>query len=136
MSVIWFVVVFAITHLIIAAFAYRWGEERGFEEGYEVGKDDGFKAGMEQGMQAGMKASVKEQMLSSLVKTPPIPGIQVDLQEQVKQELLTAMNDKAKTSGNKLPPTTAESWWDAVWENFAGWLVLIVFVLLLALLFS
>ena len=134
MSVIWFVIIFAITHLIMAMFAYRWGEERGFDEGYEVGKDDGFKEGLVQGKQIGLHDSVKEQMVNSLIKTPPIAGVEIGLQEQVRQELLSAIHANPPTTTT--PQESEESWWNLLWDNVAGWLVLTVFVLLLAVLFS
>lgn len=133
MSVIWFVIIFAITHLIMAMFAYRWGEEQGFAKGYELGKDDGFKEGLAQGKQIGLHDSVKEQMLNSLIKTPPIAGVEIGLQEQVRQELLNAINQPNQPP---TPPQTETAWWDEWWDSFAGWLVLVVFVLLLALVFS
>lgn len=132
MNMAWFVIVFIITHGIVAFFAYRWGMERGLDDGYGLGQADGFKAGQERGIQLGLKAGVKEHMLSSLVQSPPMPGIQADLQEQVRQELMSAINH-----ANDVPKKVANdediSWWATFWDNFAAWFMLFLFVILLAL---
>ncbi len=64
------------------------GLRHGFGGGYQAGQ------GRREGMKAGLKAGIKEHMVTTLVDAKPVPGMHEDLHQQVKDELLKAINTK------------------------------------------
>ncbi|MBO0612655.1 MAG: hypothetical protein RL122_2192 [Pseudomonadota bacterium] len=124
-------VVFAAVALVVAWFAYRLGLERGRAEGFKTGFGTGLKQGREEGMYAGLKEGIKEHMVTTLVDARPVPGMHEDLHQQVKDELLKAIN--TKTEQKKAAPKP--SFLKMLWEELGGWFLIAVFALLLVYLF-
>lgn len=123
--------------LFVAWAAYKTGFSQGWSEGYGNGKQDGLKQGKEEGFKAGLKASVKEHMISKMTTGPGLPGVQEELQQQVREELLKAINAPPPAKPKPPPPKTQ---WLAdlgrtIWERYDGWIVLIGFAVLLVYLF-
>ncbi|OQX15959.1 MAG: hypothetical protein BWK73_05370 [Thiothrix lacustris] len=126
-------VFFGLALLVVAWLAYRAGWDRGLLEGYKAGAAEGFKKGHEDGMKAGLKAGIKEHMVTTLVDSKPIPGMHEDLHQQVKEEVLkaiTAKPEQKKAAASPKPGVIA-----MLWEEFGGWLLIALFVLLLVYLF-
>ncbi|QQZ28976.1 hypothetical protein HMY34_09535 [Thiothrix subterranea] len=125
-------VLFGLTLMVVAWLAYRAGWNQGLLKGYKTGAGDGFKKGHEDGMKAGLKAGIKEHMVTTLVDAKPIPGMHEDLHQQVKDEVLKALNTKPEQKKAN-PPNP--SFMKMLWEEFGGWLLIALFVLLLVYLF-
>ncbi|WGZ94256.1 MAG: hypothetical protein QJT81_21175 [Candidatus Thiothrix putei] len=126
-------VFFGLILVLVAGFAYRAGVNRGRLEGYQAGMGDGVKKGHEEGMKVGLKAGIKEHMVTTLVDAKPIPGMHEDLHQQVKEEVLKAINTKPEQKKASAAPKP--SLVNMLWEEFGGWLLLALFVLLLVYLF-
>ena len=127
------VIVFAVLIVVVAGLAYTGGRKRGQVEGYRAGIGDGIKQGKEEGMKVGLKAGIKEHMLTTLVDAKPIPGMHEDLHQQVKDELLKAIT--AKPEQKKTHPPK-HSVLNMLWEEFGGWLLIGLYILLLVYLFQ
>lgn len=125
-------VLFGLTLMIVAWLAYRAGWNHGMLKGYKTGTGDGFKKGHEDGMKAGFKAGIKEHMVTTLVDAKPIPGMHEELHQQVKEEVLKALNTKPEQKKAN-PPNPG--FMKMLWEEFGGWLLIALFVLLLVYLF-
>jgi hypothetical protein len=125
-------VVFAAIALLVAWFAYRLGVERGRADGFKAGFGAGLKQGRDEGMYAGLKAGIKEHMVTTLVDARPVPGMHEDLHQQVKDELLTAINTKTEQKKASAPKP---SFLLLLWEELGGWFLIAVFALLLVYLF-
>lgn len=132
--VVFIVVVFGVVSLGIGRFYYYKGMERGLAEGYQAGFGAGIKQGRDEGMKAGLKAGIKEHMVTTLVDAKPVPGMHEDLHQQVKDELLKAINTKPeqKKSASSAPNPGVVA---MLWEEFGGWLLIAGFILLLVYLF-
>jgi Flagellar biosynthesis/type III secretory pathway protein len=126
-------VFFGLILVLVAGFAYRAGLNRGRLEGYQAGMGDGVKKGHEDGMKAGLKAGIKEHMVTTLVDAKPVPGMHEDLHQQVKEEVLKAINTKPEQKKASAAPKPGLV--KMLWEEFGGWLLLALFVLLLVYLF-
>ena len=125
---------FCLITVVVGWLTYRKGLERGFVSGYRAGVGDGLKQGREEGMKAGLKAGIKEHMVTTLVDAKPIPGMHEDLHQQVKDELLKAIS--AKPEQKKAATAPKPSLTQMLWEEFGGWLLIALFVLLLVYLFQ
>ena len=125
---------FCLITVVVGWLTYRKGLERGFVSGYRAGVGDGLKQGREEGMKAGLKAGIKEHMVTTLVDAKPIPGMHEDLHQQVKDELLKAIS--AKPEQKKAATAPKPSLTKMLWEEFGGWLLIALFVLLLVYLFQ
>ena len=125
---------FCLITVVVGWLTYRKGLERGFVSGYRAGVGDGLKQGREEGMKAGLKAGIKEHMVTTLVDAKPIPGMHEDLHQQVKDELLKAIS--AKPEQKKAAAAPKPSLTKMLWEEFGGWLLIALFVLLLVYLFQ
>lgn len=125
-------VLFGLVLAVVVWLAYRAGWNRGVLEGYQAGMGDGVKKGREEGMKAGLKAGIKEHMVTTLVDAKPIPGMHEELHQQVKEEVLKALNSKPEQKKVAPPKPSVVA---MLWEEFGGWLLLALFVLLLVYLF-
>lgn len=119
---------------IILWVTFRAGRQQGQSEGFASGLSEGIKRGREEGKQLGLKAGIKEHMISTLIEAPPISGIGDDLQQQVKQEIINELNAKDKKKNVAQKPS--DSFIQALWEEYGGWLLVIGFIFLLAFLFD
>ncbi len=126
-------VLFGLTLMVVAWLAYRAGWNQGLLKGYKTGSGEGFKKGHEEGMKTGLKAGIKEHMVTTLVDAKPIPGMHEDLHQQVKEEVLKAIT--AKPEQKKASASPKPSFIGMLWEEFGGWLLIALFVLLLVYLF-
>ena len=133
-SVVMIWVLFGLALMIVAWLAYRAGWSHGLLEGYKTGVGEGFKKGHEDGMKAGLKAGIKEHMVTTLVDAKPVPGMHEDLHQQVKEEVLKAINTKPEQKKASAAPKPGLV--KMLWEEFGGWLLLALFVLLLVYLFG
>ena len=127
-------VVFSILSVIVAWIAYARGRNRGQIEGYQAGWGNGLKQGRDEGMKAGLKEGIKEHMLTTLVDARPMPGIHEELHQQVKDELLKAINTKPEQKKAAVSPKRGII--AMLWEEFGGWLLIAGFILLLVYLFQ
>lgn len=125
-------VFFSLVLMIVAWLAYRAGWNHGLLKGYQTGTKEGFKKGHEDGMKAGLRAGIKEHMVTTLVDAKPIPGMHEDLHQQVKEEVLKAINTKPEQKKVNPPKPGLVA---MLWEEFGGWLLIALFVLLLVYLF-
>ena len=125
---------FCLITVVVGWLTYRKGQERGFVSGYRAGVGDGLKQGREEGMKAGLKAGIKEHMVTTLVDAKPIPGMHEDLHQQVKDELLKAISSKPEQKKAAAAPKPSLT--KMLWEEFGGWLLIALFVLLLVYLFQ
>ena len=125
---------FCLITVVVGWLTYRKGLERGFVSGYRAGVGDGLKQGREEGMKAGLKAGIKEHMVTTLVDAKPIPGMHEDLHQQVKDELLKAISTKPEQKKAAAAPKPSLT--KMLWEEFGGWLLIALFVLLLVYLFQ
>ncbi len=125
---------FCLITVVVGWLTYRKGLERGFVSGYRAGVGDGLKQGREEGMKAGLKAGIKEHMVTTLVDAKPIPGMHEDLHQQVKDELLKAISSKPEQKKAAAAPKPSLT--KMLWEEFGGWLLIALFVLLLVYLFQ
>jgi hypothetical protein len=119
--------------MVVGWVAYSRGLARGRVEGYKVGVGEGFKQGKDEGMKAGLKEGIKEHMVTTLVDAKPVPGMHEDLHQQVKEELLKAINTKPEQK--KAAASAKPGLIGMLWEEFGGWLLVAGFVLLLVYLF-
>lgn len=125
---------FCLITVVVGWLTYRKGLERGYVSGYRAGVGDGLKQGREEGMKAGLKAGIKEHMVTTLVDAKPIPGMHEDLHQQVKDELLKAISSKPEQKKAAAAPKPSLT--QMLWEEFGGWLLIALFVLLLVYLFQ
>lgn len=122
----------AIVACFVAWAAYKLGFSKGWVKGYERGEQAGFAAGREDGMKAGLKAGIREHMISTLAEIPEAPGIHAELHQQARDEILTQLNTKPAAKPSPPPKT---GFLLMIWQEFGGWLLLLLFALLLVYLF-
>jgi hypothetical protein len=134
MHIVMSFVVFSILSVIVAWIAYARGRNRGQIEGYQAGWGNGLKQGRDEGMKAGLKEGIKEHMLTTLVDARPMPGMHEELHQQVKDELLKAINTKPEQKKAAVSPKRGII--AMLWEEFGGWLLIAGFILLLVYLFQ
>ncbi|MEB4590854.1 hypothetical protein VSS37_07680 [Candidatus Thiothrix sp. Deng01] len=118
----------AIVACFVAWAAYKLGFSKGWAKGYERGEQAGFVAGREDGMKAG----IREHMISTLAEIPEAPGIHAELHQQARDEILKQLNTKPAAKPSPPPKT---GFLLMIWQEFGGWLLLLLFALLLVYLF-